>query len=109
MLLTLNGSANPITNISPKLRLAIKRFVTLSRFIKRKIVMRTRIFPEMNILMMILCLLLAKKLTHTLTDSSGAGGTKDVHPFSFQFLSFFMQFLGNFWPNNRFTPPSQVA
>ena len=45
-ILTLNGSANPITNISPKLRLAIKILVTLSLFIKRKIVMRTRMLPE---------------------------------------------------------------
>ena len=57
MLLTLNGSANPITSISPKLRLAIKRLVTLSRFINRKIVMITKRFPETQIAMVILLLL----------------------------------------------------
>ena len=52
MLLTLKGSANPITNISPKLRLAIKRLVTLLFFIKRKIVIRTRMLSEKEISLM---------------------------------------------------------
>ena len=43
--LTLNGNANPITRMSPRLRLAIKRLVTLSQFIKRNIVMITRKLP----------------------------------------------------------------
>ena len=55
MPLTLKGNANPITTMSPKHRLAIKRLVTLSRFIKRKIVIRTTTLPEMNISVVTIC------------------------------------------------------
>lgn len=46
MSLTPKGNANPITNISPKLRFAIKILVTLSLLMKQKIVIRTRMLPE---------------------------------------------------------------
>ena len=54
-LLTLKGKANPITNTSPKLRLAIKILVTLSRSIKLEIVMRIRMLPETQISMKSIC------------------------------------------------------